>query len=317
MARRGGESDNLHRLRACSIATLSIFAAVVESRSFSGAARRLKVTPSTVSKHVNLLESALSLALVHRTTRQVSVTETGLRLYKRVKEMLGGLEEALTVASHEITSVTGHLSLTAPPSFASTILRPHLSSFLRKYPNVSLEVHATSRTVDVVREGIDVAVLFESQLNSKAAIIPIAPDLRVFCASPDYIERHGEPQVPQDLSRHRRLINIYSAREGSWPFNSEQYSSAFDDAGSVAANDGDVLRTICLEGQGIGFFHYFHVREHLESGALREVLKDYRPSPSGIFAAVPHHQFIPAKTEALLDHIRSCLERIDRGGVAL
>jgi DNA-binding transcriptional LysR family regulator len=305
--RKNNESDQLRRLHACSISTLCIFAAVVENRSFSGAARRMQLTPSTISKHINILESTLETPLVHRTTRQVSVTESGLLLYERIKAVLGNLEEAVNAVTCETSSIAGHLSLTAPPSFASTVLRPHLADFLSQYPNLSVEIQATSRTVDVVREGVDVAILFESQLSSKVATIKIAPDRRVFCASPAYIERHGAPSVPQDLSRHRCLINIYSSREGSWPFDSERYVPTSNFMGTVAANDGDMLRTVCLAGQGIGFFHHFHVHEYLESGQLCEVLKDHRPPPSAIFAIVPHHHFIPPKTEALLKHIRGCI----------
>ena len=297
-------------LNQVSVLSLRCFAAVVETQSFSAAARQLRLAPSSVTKHVRLIERAMNAALVHRTTRRVSVTDEGRRFYSQCLGILDQIDgAALGMAAEK--ELAGHLRVTSPPSFAAAILGPHIEAFLREYPGITMDVVVSSATDDLIRNRIDVAVSLHGEPQSKQAHFHLAPCPLTLCAAPDYIARNGMPETPQDLLRHQCLSARFSdlaegftlGRGGNWQVVDVRFR--------LLSDNGDLLRQACLAGAGIGNFYHFHVCEDLRTGGLVRVLPDYDSKPQSVYAIVPHREIIRPQAQAFITFIRTLLQQTD------
>src|ERR1700736_1185570 len=290
-------------LNDASILSLRCFAAVVETESFSSAARQLRLAPSSVTKHVQLIENAINVALLHRTTRRVSVTEAGERFYDQCLAILAQIDRATMalVAEHELG---GHLRVTAPPSFAATMLGPHIHEFLREYPGISVDVVVWSATPDLIRNRIDVAITLHEEPQSKLTHFELAPCPLTLCASPDYVARHGTPHTGDDLIRHECLSGRFSDLAEGWTLGREGLWHVVNLQFRLLSDNGDLLRQACLGGAGIGNFYHFHVRDDLRHGRLIRILPDYESKPQHIFAIVPHRQILRPQAEAFIAFVR-------------
>ncbi len=302
-------------LNNASILSLRCFVAVVETQSFSAAARQLRLAASSVTKHVQLLEAGVRVALVHRTTRRISVTEAGERFYEQCLGILGQVDSLASAMTAE-SALAGHLRVTVPPSFAATALGPHIHSFLAAHPQISVDVMVTSATPDLVRDRIDVAIAIQEEPESKLAHFLLAENPRAVCASPAYLAKHGVPSKPQDLLQHECLSGRFSElaeplsvrrmgsvrrkgslrRKGTW--------ETIRIPSRLLSDNGELLRQACVTGAGIGNFYYFHVREDLEQGRLVRLLTDYEFRSRHIYAVVPHRQIVRPQTKAFIDFAR-------------
>src|SRR3954452_15965641 len=202
-------------LNDASILSLRCFVAVVETQSFSSAARQLRLAPSSVTKHVQLIENAVNVALVHRTTRRVSVTDAGERFYAQCLAILAQIYSATAVMVAE-KELSGHVRVTAPPSFASVPLGPSIHAFVREHLGISLDIIVSSATPDLIRNRIDVAITLEEQPQSKLTHFKLAHCPLALCASPDYVARHGAPRAPQDLMHHQCMSGRFSELAQGW-----------------------------------------------------------------------------------------------------
>ena len=279
------------------------FAAVVETQSFSSAARQLRLAPSSVTKHVKMLESALGSALLHRNTRMVGVTEAGEGFYERCVRILAEIDNAAAMISPN-KQLSGHLRIVAPPSFAASVLAPNLHSFLRDHPGLSIDVIVTSASPNLIRDRIDVAIALEDEPKSKLAHVVLGPCSRVLCASPEYIESHGEPRTPEELLVHECIASRYSDLAEGWMLRSSGGWERVGIRSRLHSDNGDLLRQVCLRGGGIGNFYRFHVRDDLESGHLVEIMKDCAVKPKIIYAILPHRQILRPQAKAFVEFIR-------------
>jgi len=283
----------LKRLEAADIGSLRIFCAVVETGGFSAAARLLNVAPSTISKHIDALEDALERSLIQRTTRQVSITDAGKAFFEQCQVALSALSAAVEYKrGNTACSVSGSLRVTAPPALSQTVIGPRLAEFVRLYPDVSLDYSVTAASVDLISEGIDLAIRIDDQPSTKYPSIYLGDERRVFCASPSFLRDNGTPQVPEDLSKFKCLVNVYTAHQQTWPVRIGLRNCAVPISGTFACNSGDILRRLCLDGSGIGLFSFSHVRQDLLTGDLVEVLREYQMPTRSIFALVPHKKYI-------------------------
>lgn len=295
-------------LNEASILSLRCFAAVVETQSFSSAARQLRLAPSSVTKHVQLIENAIGVALLHRTTRRVSVTDAGERFYDQCLEILARIDTATAVMIAE-KELGGHLRVTAPPSFAATMLGPHLHEFLGEYPGITVDVVVSSATPDLIRNRIDVAITVHEEPQSKLTHFELAPCPLVLCASPDYVARHGAPQTIQDLIRHECLSGRFSDLAEGWALGREGLWHTVNVQFRLLSDNGDLLRQACLNGTGIGNFYRFHVHDDLRQGRLTRILPDYESKPQHIFAIIPHRQIVRPQAEAFIAFVRGLIGR--------
>lgn len=285
------------------VGSIRIFATVVECASFSEAARRLRMAPSTVSKKIAMLEQRLATALVRRTTRRLIVTEEGLRLYGHFVRILRELEEAEAEIVGE-TRPHGTLRVTAPAVLATRHFSRHIPRFLERYPEMRVEMTLTSQTLDLTSKGIDLAIRVADRIDPSLLALKLAPNRRVFCASADYIERFGAPQKPQELAAHNCLVAEGGGLNDHWPVRLDDGVGYIRVAGNLTSNNGELLRDACLGGVGIGMFPTFHVYQDIQAGRLREVLAGHKVVTTAIYAVIPHRRIMPRKTKAMIDFVK-------------
>jgi DNA-binding transcriptional LysR family regulator len=291
-------------LNDASIISLRCFVAVVETHSFSSAARQLRLAPSSVTKHVKMLEAALGSALVHRTTRLVSVTDAGESFYERCVAILNEIDNAAALIASE-RQLSGHLRIVAPPSFAASILGPNLHLFLQDHPAMSVDVIVTSATPNLIRDRIDVAIALENDPKSKLAHMLLTPCSRVLCASPAYIAAHGEPKSPEDLQSHACIASRFSDLAEDWVLRRGGNWDAINIHSRLLSDNGELLRQVCLRAAGIGNFYRFHVQEDLRSGRLVQVLRDFEVKPKNVYAVLPHRQMMRPQAKAFVEFTRA------------
>ncbi|TCT05466.1 LysR family transcriptional regulator [Aquabacter spiritensis] len=294
-------------LDGASVLSLRCFVAVVETQNFSSAARQLRLAPSTVTKQVQLLEAALNVALMHRTTRRVSVTDGGARFYEHCLAILAQIESAAEVMIAEKT-LSGHLRVTAPPSFSNAILGPNIHHFLCEHPGIAVDILVSSATPDLIRNRIDVAIVLDAEPTSKLSHAVLGQCRLVLCASPDYCARRGVPERMQDLVRHDCLSGRFSELAEGWTLQDGTGNRTVNVPFRLLSDSGELLRQACLGGAGIGGFYHFHVAEDLAAGRLRRVLPDLELRPKVIHAVIPHRQIARPHARAFIAFIRALIE---------
>lgn len=290
-------------LNETSILSLRCFVAVVETRSFSSAARQLRVSPSSVTKQVQGLEAALGVALLHRTTRRLNVTEDGERFYQTCQAILTQVDQAAAAMGAD-RELGGHLRVAAPPSFAAAVLGPRLPDFFRQHPGLSVDVVVSSALPDLIRDRIDVAITLQEEPASKLAHFRLADSPCALCAAPAYLERAGTPRVPEDLHRHDCLSSRFSQLAEPWMLQDGAGWQVIATRSRLLSDNGDLLRQACLAGGGIGNFYRFHVAEDLRAGRLVTVLPDHPVRPKSAYAVVPHRLIIRPQTRAFIDFVQ-------------
>ena len=280
-----------------------VFFNVVEANGFGAAARRLETTPASVSRRVKSLEQRLGVRLLQRTTRKLSLTEAGERYFRegrRLLHELGELEQALTAAAHE---PEGELRIVAPMSFGQRRLAPLVARFAKLHSKLRISLILDDRETDLIDEAADLAIRIGYPADSSMVARAIAPVPRYACASPEYLERCGYPESPEDLLQHDCLhYNLISERE-EWTFRSEDGEQTLAIKGSFCSNNGDVLVEAAKQGLGVALLPNFIVEEGIEEGRLVKVLEDYERAPLTLFALYPSRKHVPAKTRRFLDYL--------------
>lgn len=287
------------------LTTLLIFATVVESQSFSAAAKRLGITPSSVSKHVGQLEERMGVRLLNRTTRRISIREEGRSFYDRCVAILREIEAAEDEIRNRAEEPVGLLRVTAPTVLATRHISPHVTEFMQRYPNMDLEFILTSETLDMVRDGIDLSIRIASRPDPSLRAEKLAPNRRVFCASPAYLAEHGVPETPEDLARHRCLIASRLSPNNSWPWRDRDgITRSVRVHGPLGTNNVDLLRDSLLGGAGIAYVGTFVVGEDLKAGRLVSILEPYTVQTVSFYAVVPHSRYMPRKARVFIDFVK-------------
>jgi DNA-binding transcriptional LysR family regulator len=280
-----------------------VFFNVVEANGFGAAARRLETTPASVSRRVKSLEQRLGVRLLQRTTRKLSLTEAGERYFRegrRLLHELDDLEQALTASAHE---PEGELRIVAPMSFGQRRLAPLVVRFAKLHPKLRISLILEDRETDLIDAAADLAIRIGHPADSSMIARAIAPVPRHACASPEYLERRGYPESPEDLLHHDCLhYNLISERE-EWTFLSDNGEQTLAIRGNFCSNNGDVLAEAAVQGLGITLLPNFIVEEGLAGGRLVKVLENYERAPLTLFALYPSRQHVPAKTRRFLDFL--------------
>ena len=283
---------------------LKTFIAVVETGGFNRAADQLDASAAAVSRRVSSLESALGVKLLNRTTRQIDLTEAGRQFYTDVVSIIESLEEAEEKIQTGRETVKGNLRIAAPLSFGIGRIAPVLPEFMKRHPELKVNLQLEDRFTDLVAEGFDVAIRIGSLKDSTLVATRLARIPRVFCASPDYLARHGEPQKPEDLSRHNCLNYSLLSTRDNWSFSMDEGTRDIEIHGSLSTNNGDVLKEATMQGLGIMMIPTFFVEQELNNGSLKAVLSDYCPEPFGLYAVRPSRHFTPARVRALIEYLK-------------
>src|SRR2546423_2794895 len=291
---------------------MRVFAKVVESSSFAGAATRLGISASMVTLHVKELEDRLGARLLTRTTRKVSLTETGRAYYERCTRLLADLEETEQAVSDMHAAPRGELRINATPSFGILQLAPAIADFTARFPGISVELMLSERLVDLIAEGFDVAVWVGELPDSSLVARQLAPCRMVVCGAPSYFERHGTPRTPADLTTHNCLTVAVTGLPyyRVWRLTSTDGTALnISPIGNLRTNSGAVLKVAALAGHGLVCLPTYFVGDALQSGRLVTVLDDYMAQPLALRALYPHNRHLSAKVRAFVDFLAARFEQ--------
>ena len=282
---------------------MAVFARVVEAQSFTAAAAQLGMSRSAVSKAIAGLEDRLGARLLNRTTRRLALTEVGQAFYERCARIVAEAEEAELAVSRLQAAPRGILRLSAPVSFGMLHLASALPDFMRRYPELRVEIDLADRIVDLLEEGYDLAVRIGSLRDSSLIARRLADNHMVLCAAPSYWRRRGKPGEPRELTRHACLTYAYQRTPSEWPFVGPggRFSVRVD--GPLLSNNGDLSLAAALAGLGVAVLPCFLCGSHLAEGRLEAALQDWLPSAGGIHAVYPHGRHLSAKVRAFIDFL--------------
>jgi DNA-binding transcriptional LysR family regulator len=282
---------------------MGVFARVVATGSLSAAARELGLSTAMVSRRLAALESRLGVRLVNRTTRSLHLTDEGTRYHDACTRVLAEIEDADAAASAGGVEAQGALRVALPASFGHQHVAPLVPEFARRYPKVRLALSLSDRNVNVIDEGFDLAIRIAHLEDSSLTARRLAPNRRVLCASPDYLERHGTPRTPAELTGHNCLTTTDFTM--TWEYKDPHgRSGSVRVSGRFACDNWEVLREWALAGLGVALKSTWDVHRHLEDGSLLELCPGYTfHRDVAIYAVYPHRRFLPAKTRVFIEFL--------------
>lgn len=290
--------------------TFSVFVKVVELGSFARAADRLDISTSACSRYVAELETHLGSRLLNRTTRRLSLTESGQTFYERCVQLLTDLDEAESSAASGTIQPRGTLRLTCAVNFGVHHIAPAVSAFLAQYPDIKCAVSLSDHIEDLAEEGFDLAIRI-GELGSQNLIArKLGESCSVLCASPGYLKKHGTPKKPSDLAKHNCLLYEYLSARDQWQFN-DRYGKPHTVrvSGSLHANNGDLLTAAAVHGTGIILEPDFYVAALLKSGKLVRLLGRYQTRSIPIYVVYLSRRHLSAKVRVFVDFIAAHFAR--------
>ncbi|MEP9355444.1 LysR family transcriptional regulator [Xanthobacter sp. KR7-65] len=284
---------------------MQAFVTVVETGSFSAAARRIGVGQPAISKTIAQLEDRLQVRLLVRSTHSLAPTDAGVRFYERARSAIREAEEAELEARGAGAGLTGRLRVSAATTFARLLIVPRLPEFLARHPDIEIDVLLDDRVIDLVSEGIDLALRMGELTDSAAIARRIARGRRSVLATPDYLARAGTPLVPADLAMHEAIV--YSQLGGSWTFRRNGTEASVAVRGRVQLSAAEGIRAAVLAHMGLTVNSDWMFAPELESGVVRRVLEDWELPPVDLWAVYPTGRLASAKARAFADYVESIL----------
>ncbi|TIQ88942.1 MAG: LysR family transcriptional regulator [Mesorhizobium sp.] len=283
--------------------TMAVFLAVVEEGDFSAAARRLRMTPSAVSKIIGRLESRLGVRLLQRSTRRISLTAEGSTYADSARRILNDIKEA-EIAVQPGAEPRGRLRVSLPSAFGHRLIVPMLPAFIDRHPAVELELMFTDAIVDLLAEATDVAVRVAAHSDSRLVMRRLAPNRRVICASPRYLERHGMPTTPDDLQGHICLGVTARGGLNVWEFDGPNGLQSMRIRSPIEANSTEALRRLALAGIGIIRMSEILVGPDIKAGRLTALLTGYNhPDGAPICAVYPPGRILSPRVRVFVDFL--------------
>jgi LysR family transcriptional regulator, transcriptional activator for dmlA len=289
-------------------ADLSFFSALARAGSLSAAARELGVTTPAVSKHLALMEARAGAALVVRTTRRMSLTPEGELCLEHARRILAQIDDMARLLGASKAMPTGLLRVNATLGFGRSHVSPLISKFVRKHPQVEVQLQLSVNPPPLTEDAFDVCIRFGAPPDTRVIARHLAPNRRLLCAAPSYLARRGVPKVPNDLTRHH-CIGIRQGEEayGVWRLTSGRGKSAVTEAvktrGNLSTNDGEIAVNWALDGHGILMRAGWDIERHLRSGRLVQVLPQYHTPDADIYAVYPQRHQLAARVRAFVDFV--------------
>jgi len=281
-----------------------LFHKVVEVGSFSKAATKVGLTNSVVSKHIAQLEKHLGVQLLFRTTRRLQLTEAGRVLFQHAGDVEQTIESAVRAVTEVSSEPAGTLSLTVPTISGEYLITDIVTEFCKLYPKVNIELRLEDHMVDLVAEGVDLAIRTASLADSTLIAKLLLQSKWVVSASPEYLATYGVPQTPQDLLEHDCLTYTYMETGSNvWLFRENGNEYGLKVSGRITSNNQKALRNAAVTGHGITYTPKLLVYEDLEAGRLVEVLGDYSCKELPVFIVYPYSKYLPEKTRVFIDFI--------------
>ncbi|WP_120497256.1 LysR family transcriptional regulator [Kiloniella sp. EL199] len=287
-----------------SMNAIPIFIAVVEEGSFAGAARRIGVTKSAVSKRISQLEAHLGVQLLHRSTRKLSLSEAGEQYFAHAIQSLAAAQDAEDAVAQLQRAPQGRLRINTPMSFGRLHVAPLIPEFLSTYPAVGIDMVMDDRVVDMVEGGFDLAIRVRTLEDSALIARKLAPCRNLLCASPRYLEKHGILLKLEDLRDHNCLQYAYASTTHIWQFiQNDGETVSLETKGNYQVNNSEALREALVAGVGIGRLPTFIAAEEITAGRLEALLPQYQLPSQTIHAVFPERRHLPAKVRVFVDFL--------------
>jgi DNA-binding transcriptional LysR family regulator len=289
----------------------AVFAAVVEHRSFSGAAEALAVSKATVSKAITRLEARLGTSLFHRTSRRLTLTDSGRALADHAQRIRAEGEAAEEAAFESASAPAGLVRVAAPLTFGIQAVAPALADFMALHPGIKVDLRLSDAFIDIVGEGIDIALRIAELPDSSLRARRLGPVAGHIVASPGYFDRVGRPRHPADLATHACFVYTNTATPDVWRFRragGEEAAVRVD--GPIRTDNGDAMLPALRAGLGVARLPDFLVAEDLAAGRLESVLSDWAVGAAGLHLLTPPGTLRPARVEALIEFLSDRLRRI-------
>lgn len=278
--------------------------AVVETGSFTAAGDRLGLSKALVSKYVGIVEQDLGVRLFNRSTRRISITEAGQSYYASVVPVIESYSEMLDNLSGQGAVANGKLRVSAPVSFGESNLAPLLPELMRRYPNLSIELVLSDKTIDLLEEGVDLAIRIGSVSDSNLIARQITSYPLILCASNDYIERFGTPTSVVELEKHATVIDSNFKIGRHWPIVSPAGEALTANVSSrIAVNNPRAVKEVVLAGGGVGLIPEIVVQDDIAAGKLVQVMSNYQTFEFGLFAIYPHRKFVAQKVKTFVEFL--------------
>jgi DNA-binding transcriptional LysR family regulator len=290
---------------------ISTFVDVVARGSLSAAARAEGIAPAMIGRRLDALEARLGVKLLQRTTRKLALTDEGAAFLEDCQRILAELAEAEAAVSERSARATGHLLVSAPAGFGRLHVAPLVPSFLVEHREVTLELNLNDRVVDVVGEGVDVAIRIASLGDSNLVGVKLADNRRVVVAAPAYLKRHGVPRSLDELARHNCLAIGSAGSQRGWTFRDNGKVVTIKVSGNMECNDGAVLHTWALAGRGLAWRSIWEVGADIEGGRLVPVLDEFAAPGNDISAVFAQRRHLPLRIRAFVDFLRHAYSQPD------
>jgi DNA-binding transcriptional LysR family regulator len=291
------------------LASMKVFATVVQTGSFSAAAETLDLSKAMVSKHIHALEDLLGARLLNRTNRRLHLTEAGATYLELCKPILTAVKEAERAVLEMNTEPRGALKLTAPSSLGTFHLVPAIADYEKRYPEVRVLLSLQDPRVDLVEEGFDLAIRVGKLPDSSLIARQLASVPVVVCGAPAYLESHGIPRTPDDLTEHNCLLYTEWAPKGQWRFKGPEGEFLVPVSGDFEANLGDAVRMAAVSGRGLVQLLAYVVDSDLRAGRLRAVLTNYAPDEMPIHAVYPHRKHLAATVRTFVEFLQERFQK--------
>jgi DNA-binding transcriptional LysR family regulator len=283
---------------------ISTFVDVIAKGSLSAAARAEGIAPAMIGRRLDALEKRLGVKLLQRTTRKIALTNEGFAFLEDCQRILADLENAESAVSERSAKASGHLTISAPAGFGRQHVAPLLPSFLAEHRDVTLTLSLNDRVIDLIGEGIDVAIRIAALSDSNLVGVKLADNKRVVVASPTYIKRHGKPKSLADLAKHNCLTISSDGSQRGWTFQQAGKNVTLKVGGNMACNDGAVLHDWALDGKGLAWRSMWEVGTEIEAGKLVTVLDEFAAPGNDIYAVFAQRRHLPLRIRAFVDFLR-------------
>ncbi len=284
---------------------MRIFVRVAELNSFSGVAQQLGVARSVVTRQVAALENHLGTKLMARSTRRLTLTSEGASYLEKCRVILNLVDAAETGIAEERLAPRGLIRISVPLSFGLKRVMPHLLEFVRRYPEVNLDMDYSDRRVNLIEDGIDLSIRITHKLESTDVVRKISHSRLCVIASPDYLARCGTPMHPAELTHHQCLGYTIAGGQQAWQFLINDKLLSFPLRSQINANNGEALTEAAAQGLGITCQPDFIAQPYLASGKVKEILTNYSLPELGIYAMLPSNRQIPYRVRVLMEFLIS------------
>lgn len=286
------------------LTALKVFREVVSRGSFTEASRQLRLSPAAISKNISELEAHLNVRLLNRTTRRMSLTESGTHYYEKVSRLLDELSDADRALRAMQGVPQGSLRVSAPMTFTLVRLSRAIPAFLERYPQLSLQLQLEDRRADLVKEGFDVAIRGSDNLEDSSLIARKLMTMpHVVCATPSYLAQHGAPREPGDLQNHNCVQFTLSGHADQWTFSKGERAVTVAVNGRYKVTSSLAVREALRTGFGLSLTPRIYVEDDLRDGTLRTVLDDWSMVETAIYAVYPSNRYIDANVRAFVDFL--------------